>query len=104
EVERVEQSGTVPRERIEAAQDDPSFTVLLKDAVIASAQTDSPEKHRLLARLVADRLAVGSETTLALASANACDVIAHATRQQLRILGFLSVILHVRPGGIRDHP
>jgi hypothetical protein len=97
EVGRLDQSGAVPPQTIEAAQDDPSFTVLLQRATIASSETESPEKHKLLARLVAERLAVGSETTLAVASARACDVIAGATGRQLRILGFQTVLRYVRP-------
>src|SRR5262249_19514815 len=47
-----------------------------------------------------DRLAFDTETTLALASRMAVDAISQMTRRQLRVLGFLNVIHHLRPEGI----
>jgi hypothetical protein len=96
-VEALEKAQAVPASIIGTALEHPSFSVLLQRAMVASAETDSSEKHKLLARLVADRLAVGSESTFALASKMACDAISQLTSRQLRVLGFQVALRYIRP-------
>jgi hypothetical protein len=64
---------------------------------LTAAQTDNAEKKKLLARVIAERLASGPETTLGVASKMACDAIAFATPNQLRILGLQANLLMIKP-------
>jgi hypothetical protein len=68
--------------------------------LLNAAETEDAEKHDLLARLVANRLAVASETTVALASQMASDTIARCTRDQLCLLALVCFVdeVNVRDG------
>ena len=86
------------------SQIDPQFSLVLQRSLLSSAQTSNAEKHSLLARLVAERLANPPETTIALASQLAADAIALSTYRQLLLLA-LSCFLHeVRPKEPRPLP
>ena len=89
-IKLLEEQQRISKETIESAQDHPDFSVLLQKALLASAQTESKEKHEILARLVADRLKVGPESRLAVVTKLACDAIAGLTTKQLNILGLLA--------------
>lgn len=97
EVAIVEQSGPRLELKVSGALDDPEVAGLLQRAFIAAAQTSDTEKHAILARIVGERLASDTETTLSLASKIACDAIAHLNRRHLRILGFQCTLLEIRP-------
>lgn len=90
-------SAEVSAAQVEQAQDHPEFSATLKQAILSAAQTESEEKHRLLARLVTERLSTGADSTLAVASKMACDAIAFATTRQLHVLGLQTNILHIQP-------
>lgn len=96
-VKKLEESSPIGKERIESAQDHPDFSVMLQKALLTSAQTESKDKHMLLARLVSERLKSEPESILALGSKMACDVIAYATVNQLMILGLAANIYGIRP-------
>lgn len=98
-VKQLEESKQISHEKIESAQDHPDFSTMLQKALLTSAQTDSKDKHIILARLVSERLKSEPETILALGSKMACDVISYITVNQLMILG-LSVNFY----GIRPNP
>ncbi len=85
------------KQQIESALEDPDFSALLKDALIASSRTDSEEKHKVLARIVSERLRSQSEGLLALTSTLACDAVKHLTLKQIRLLGIVTLIGHIRP-------
>jgi hypothetical protein len=92
----LERNGLAP-EHLEAALDHPDFAATLQEAMLGSARTESREKHELFARLVADRLKSGAESTLALATRAASEAISLATARQLRVLGLLTTVLAIRP-------
>ena len=85
------------KKQIEDALADPDFSVLLKDAMIASGRTASSEKHKLLARVVSERLLAGEESLVALAGNLACDAIPHLSPKHLRCLGVMPVVYGIRP-------
>lgn len=96
-VKQLEESQQISNKELESAQDHPDFSMMLQKAMLTSAQTESKEKHIILARLVSERLKSGPESILALASKMACDTISYTTINQLMILG-LAVNLHaIRP-------
>ncbi|MDR1516674.1 MAG: hypothetical protein LBS52_01000 [Dysgonamonadaceae bacterium] len=96
-VKALEASNQVPKEVIDAAQNHPDFTALLQKALLTSAQTDSKDKHTVLARLVSERLKSKPESILALGSKMACDAVAYATVNQLMILGLAVNFFAIRP-------
>lgn len=96
-VKSLEDSNQISKEKIESAQDHPDFSALLQKALLTSAQTDSKDKHMILARLVSERLKSEPESILALGSKMACDAISYATVNQLMILGLAVNFYGVRP-------
>ena len=96
-VKRLEESNQIAKEKIESAQDHPDFSAMLQKALLTSAQTESKDKHVLLARLVSERLKSEPESILALGSKMACDVISYTTVNQLMILGLAVNFYGVRP-------
>jgi len=96
-VKQLEESRQVPKELIETAQDHPDFSILLQKALLTSAQTDNKDKHKILARLVSERLKSEPESILALSSKMACDALSYATVNQLMILGLAVNLYGVRP-------
>jgi hypothetical protein len=96
-IKKIEESNQILGENINSAQDHPDFSALLQKALLTSAQTDSKEKHIILARLVSERLKSEPESILALASKMACDVISYLTVNQLMILGLSVNLYQIRP-------
>ena len=82
---------------VDEALSHPRFSSLLKQTVLAAAQTDDATKHRLLADLVAQRLTVEAESTVALASELAVSAITRATAVQLRLLALCLLLSEIRP-------
>ena len=85
------------KRQIECALSDPDFAAMLKDALIASARTESSEKHKLLARVVSERLTAQPESMVSLAGNLACSAIPHLSSKHLRCLGVMAVVFHIRP-------
>ena len=82
--------------RIKTALEDPDFSALLKDALISSSRTDNEEKHKVLSRIVSERLRFQSEELVALTSTLACNAIKHLTPKQMRFLGLTTFIYFIR--------
>src|SRR3989338_1746525 len=85
------------KKQIESALGNPDFSALLQDALIASSRTDNVEQHKILARIVSERLHCQSEGLLALTSTMVCDAIKHLTSNQMRFLGLATFIFWIRP-------
>jgi len=96
-IKQLEDSEQLLKEKIESAQDHPNFSFMLQKALISSAQTDSKEKHLLLARLVSERLKAEPESIISLSSKIACDAITGLTVNQIMILGLATNLLGIRP-------
>ena len=96
-VKQLEESKQISNDKIQTAQDHPDFSALLQKALITSAQTDSKDKHKILARLVSERLKSEPESILSLGSKMACDVISFITVNQMFILGFAANLYGIRP-------
>ncbi len=82
---------------LERALTDPSVGTLLQKALGGAAQTAIPEKHDLLARLIAQRLQGVPESLIALVSPKACDAILYCTVPQIRILAFSATTMFATP-------
>jgi len=96
-VQALEAEKQVNAEEAEIRESHPQFALLLQEAVLAGAQTNSNEKHKILADLVAARLTVNADTTLAIASEMACQAISRATSRQLMLLALCSFLEDIRP-------
>jgi len=96
-VKQLELTNQIPVETINSAQDHPDFSALLQKALLTSAQTDSKDKHIILARLVSERLKSEPESILALGTKMACDAISYATVNQLLMLGLAVNFYGIRP-------
>jgi len=75
----------------------PQFSSLLQQTILNAAKTSEDDKHDLLARLVAARLASDAETTFSLASDLASDAIARSTRRQLELMALCCFISEIQP-------
>jgi hypothetical protein len=76
---------------------------LLQKAIIASAETDSKEKHEILSRLIADRLTKNSESIHALTSKMATEAISNMTTGQLNILALNMNLRYIIPSEIPEN-
>lgn len=85
------------KKQIEDALADPDFSALLKDAMIASGRTTSDEKHKLLARVVSERLLADQESLVSLAGNLVCNAVPYLSPKHLRCLGVISLIYGTRP-------
>lgn len=101
-LERLEAEKRLSSEKIATAQEHPDFSVVLQKALLSSAQTESKDKHQLLSRLVAERIASAPESLMALASKMACDAISYTTINQLNIMGLATNIMYISPNGKLD--
>ena len=91
------------RSIIDRALEEPSFGVILQNALIGSAQTESQEKHELLANLVATKLAAPEESLRSIVTSLACEALTHLTHNQLKILGVQSVLTLIYPSFNESH-
>ncbi len=93
----IEQKHPEIADRINVAQSDPHFSLVLQKAILGSAQTSDPAKHQLLADLISSRLLANTETTLSLAIGLACDAVPNLTSTQLHWLALLVFLHEIRP-------
>jgi hypothetical protein len=71
---------------------DPDYTSLFQEAVLGAARTNSVQKHKILARLVTERLAAEPDSLRTLASHMACDAVPQLSPKHLRFLGFMAIL------------
>ena len=80
------------KEKTEHALADPDYTTLLQEAALGAARTNSVQKHKLLARLVTDRLAAEPDSLRTLAAHMACNAVPQLSPTHLRFLAFMAVV------------
>ena len=85
-------------EKMEHAAADPDYTTLLQEAALGAARTNSVQKHKLLARLVTNRLAAEPDSLRTLAAHMACNAVPQLSPKHLRFLAFMTVVY------AREHP
>lgn len=85
------------RQQTEFSLEDPDFSVLLQEALIASSRTNNEDKHKILARIVSERLRCQSEGLVALTSTLACNAVKHLTPKQMKFLGITTFVQGIRP-------
>ena len=87
------------------ALSDPDYTSLFQEAVLGAARTNSEQKHKLLARLVTDRLTAEPDSLQALSVHMACNAVPQLSKMHLKLLGVLYIIRHQpAPSYIMDLP
>lgn len=96
-IKQLEDEQKVSKEKIDQAQDHPDFSAFLQKALLTSAQTDNKDKHKLLARLVSERLSSEPESVFSLASKMACDALSFTSTNQILLLGLLTNLFTIRP-------
>lgn len=96
-VKHLEDSKSVTSEKILETQGEPDFAVALKAALLTSSQTESRERHMLLAAILGKRLEVDAESLESMACKMALDAIAYATPSQLKILAVVCIVRYLRP-------
>ena len=84
-------------EKRDQAFADPDYTNLFQEAVLGAARVDSEQKHRLLARLVTDRLTAEHDSLRNLAAHMACNAVPQLSNMHLKLLGVLYIIRHHPP-------
>ncbi len=83
-------------EKMRAALEDPDFTATLENAVYGSARTNSRERHKVLATIVAERLKADGGGVKASASNMAVEILPRLAGVHLEWLGLLAVIYTIR--------
>lgn len=84
-------------ESLEAVLGNPDFSALLQKAILTSSRTDNLQKHRILSRIVAERLSSAPEDLVPLTSSLACDAIGYLGIRHLHTLGVCVTVLAIRP-------
>jgi hypothetical protein len=97
QLEILESKKSVNPEKLAETQKHPQFSALLQQTILNAAQTDSEAKYRLLAKLIALRLASSSENTITLASQLASDAISRSTSGQLKLMALYCFLEDIRP-------
>jgi Fe-S-cluster formation regulator IscX/YfhJ len=85
------------KQRILSALEDPDFSILLHDALIDSARTEDRDIHKVMARMVSERLRSESRDMLALTVPLACHALKSLTPTHLRFLATGSVLEVILP-------
>lgn len=94
-IQLVEQDTAYGPAFIRKAFEQPSFRVLLQQAILSSGQSSEPRKHALLAKIILERIKEGNpESILAITSRMACEAVALLTPHQIRALGLVQVLRH----------
>jgi hypothetical protein len=81
---------------------DPDFSAILQKAIVTSARTSSKDKHKILARLVTERLLAKSEDMISLASSIAVEAIGALKAKHLYVLGLSVLVEGIRPMGLSE--
>ena len=84
-------------EKKDQALSDPDYTCLFQEAVLGAARVNSEQKHRLLARLVTDRLTAEPDSLRNLAAHMACNAVPQLSNTHLKLLAALYIIHHHSP-------
>ncbi len=103
EVEESVRNTPDARKQIEEALADPDFSAMFKQALLASGRTNSEEKHKLLARIISERLLKDQNSMVALAGNLACDAIPYLSPKHLKYLGVMTLIYGTRPSPFPPH-
>jgi hypothetical protein len=96
-VAQLEEQQQVDRTIIDRALEEPSFGVILQKALIGSSQTESQEKHELLAKLVAMKLTAPQASLRSVVAPLACEAVTHLTHHQFKILGIQTILTLIHP-------
>jgi hypothetical protein len=96
-VAALEQESDITKSLMAANMGEPSFSVLLQKAVLASAQTVSAEKYEILSDIVSQRLKASPESIYTVTSQMAVDAISHCTTNQLHVLAFAASLTMITP-------
>lgn len=85
------------KEKIISALEGPDFSLLLQDALYASARTDNEDKHKILARIVSERLLSQPDDLVTLTSTLACEAVKHLAPKHMRYLALATFVYFIRP-------
>lgn len=96
-VEESSKTDSAKIKAIDQALEDPDFSAILRDAIISSSRTDNAEKHRILSRIVSERLVSKPEDLVSMTSSMACDAVSHLGNRHLYILAIVTVVYYLRP-------
>lgn len=97
QLEEAAQNSEETQKRITVALEDPDFSAILKDSLLISARTDRQDTHKILGRLVSERLSCESSDLLALTVPCACEPIKALTPNQLRFLATATALYGLLP-------
>jgi len=87
----------VTLEVINTSFKDPDFSAVLQRAIVTSSRTSSEDKHKILARLITERLLAKSEDMISLASSVAVEAISALKAKHLYVLGLSVLVEIIRP-------
>ena len=96
-VTELKEKELVSDEQVAAALENPDFIVLLEKAILSASRTDREDVHDLLSMLIAGCIQTPSRSVLSITCEMACEVIAHTTPNQLKILGLIMNVGYLLP-------
>lgn len=82
--------------------EDPEFSSALQKAVIASSETESKEKHQLLAEVLANRLKSEAESRQALLAKMSLNIIPFLTPKQIELLSLIALFHNIQPVNLSE--
>ncbi|MCD6453401.1 MAG: hypothetical protein J7K77_03850 [Dehalococcoidales bacterium] len=85
------------KQQVASAQEMSPFSNLLKEVFIAASITGNEDKHKILARVVAEGVCHQSGGLVALTNALVGNVVRYLTTKQLGFLGLTAFIYHIQP-------
>ena len=85
------------KEFLEKKFNDPDFAATLHSALIVSARTSSEYKHKILGRIVAERLQSHNQSLTELSSSMAVDAIQYLGEKHISALGVIAIVQNIRP-------
>src|SRR5690606_14542307 len=83
--------------KVSEALEDPGFWATFERATNAAGLTGDDDRHEVLARAVIERLTALPNSTAAVASSHAVEVLSRLTTEHLNLLALVSIVVAVRP-------
>jgi hypothetical protein len=96
-IEETSNDNPITKAIVSAAFKDPAFSATFQDALYAASKTSSEEKHKLLARVISERLIAKEDNLISLASPQAINAISNLSPKHIRYLAVAVTVFSIRP-------
>jgi hypothetical protein len=101
EIEETSKDNPLTKAIVTAAFKDPAFSATFQEALYAASKTSNENKHKLLARVISERLISEEDSLVALVSPQAITAISNLSPNLIRYLALAVTVYAIRPIGFR---